>query len=486
MNERFVDREADLAELRGLAKGSGPHLALLYGRRRIGKTFLLDHAWEEDERFYFLAADTTPRQNRRELLRELAVWTGRDYELEDYPSWRTIFRLFVELAGERPLVVVLDEFQYLMGSEEGVVSQLNAVWDREVGGRDLTLVLSGSQVSTMAALEAGDSPLYGRVDWRKRLGPFDYLDAARMMPERWSARDRAYGYGIFGGTPRYLAALDEDEDLPDAVVRTFLSPRGEIHLQLEHLVEQEQGIRSPGEYRAVLTAVARGRTGVSEIADLAGLGDRRHVASRALDTLEELELVKRERNFGAGRTTPWRFRIADNTVRFWYRFVHPNRSRLQTGDAAAVWQHRVRPYLDTAMGGIFEEMARQGFMRFHEAWELPGAARWSRWEGQDRNRRSIEIDLVAELDDRTLLTGEVKWSSDPVGVELHRSLSRDLEDLANSGRGWANRALEPSSSAGRLYVSAAGFEDPFRRVGETNPAIRLVSLDDLYPDLILS
>jgi len=381
-------------------------------------------------------------------------------------------------------VVVLDEFQYLMGSEEGVVSQLVAVWDREVAGRDLTLVLSGSHVSIMAALEAGDSPLYGRLDWRKRLGPFDYLDAARMMPEGWSARERAYGYGIFGGTPRYLAAIEEDEDLAGAVVRAFLSPRGEVHLQLEHLVEQEQGIRSPGEYQAVLAAVARGRTGISRIADLAGLGDRRHVVSRALDTLQELELVRRERNFGAGRTTPWRFRIADHAVRFWYRFVHPNRSRLETGDAAAVWKHRVRPHLDTAMGGIFEEMARQGFTRFHEAWGLPGAAKWGRWEGQDRNRRSIEIDIVAELDDGRLLTGEVKWSRRPAGVVLHHDLSRDLEDLASTGRAWAHRALDPEGAAKRLIVSAGGFEEPFRRMGETNPGIRLIDLADLYPDLV--
>lgn len=479
---RFIDRETELHELRDLARRPGPRLALLYGRRRIGKTYLLDHAWSEDARFYFLAADTTPGQNLQELLRELAGWTGRELEPADYPSWRTVFRLFARLAEERPLVVVLDEFQYLMGSEEGVVSQLNAVWDREVAGGDLTLVLAGSQVATMAALEAGDSPLYGRIDWRRRLGPFDYLDAGRMMPETWSLRDRARGYGIFGGTPQYLAALDHDEDLAAAVIRTLLSPRGEIHIQLEHLVEQEQGIRSPGEYRAVLAAVAHGRTGISEIGDLAGLGDRRHVAARALDTLEELELVRRERNFGAGRTTPWRFRIADPAVRFWYRFVHPNRSRLETGDPAAVWEHHVRPHLDTAMGGVFEDMARQAFERFHEAWRLPAAAEWRRWEGQDRNRRSIEIDVVAELDDRSLLAGEVKWSREPVGEDVHRGLARDLEDLAGSGRAWAHRAIDPERPARRLYVSTGGFEDSFRRLAEAGAGIRLVGLEDLYPE----
>ncbi|MGH7572469.1 MAG: ATP-binding protein, partial [Gemmatimonadota bacterium] len=359
----FVDREPQISELRALADASGPRLALLYGRRRIGKTFLLDYVWGENRRFYFLAADTTADQNRRELLRELATWSGREIDPDDYPSWRTVFRQLAEIAAERPLVVILDEFQYLMGHEEDVVSQLNAVWDREVTGRNLTLVLCGSQVSTMAALEAGDSPLYGRIHWREQLGPFDYFDAASMMPRSWSDRDRAVAYGIWGGTPRYLAAIEPAEPLADAVRRTILSTRGEVHLQLENLIEQEKGIRFPGDYRAVLTAVARGRTGITEIADGAGLGDRRDVARRALETLEELKLVRRERNFGAGRTTAWRYRIADNAVRFWYHFVHANRSRIETGEIESVWEHAIHPGLDTYTGPIFEIMAKEGFRR---------------------------------------------------------------------------------------------------------------------------
>lgn len=475
----FVNRELQLHELRAHADQQGPRLALLYGRRRVGKTFLLEHLWDAGRRFYFLAADTTPEQNRRELLRDLAAWSGRELSLEDYPTWRTVFRLLSTLAADRAIVVILDEFQYLMGHEAGVVSQLNAVWDRELEGRNLTLILCGSEVSMMAGLEAGDSALYGRINWRERLRPFDYFDAARMLPA-WPPREQAYGYGAFGGIPRYLAAIDTEEVFDQAIGRTLLSPRGEVHLQLEHAIEQEQGIRSPGEYRAALTAVAGGRAEITEIADAAGLGDRRHVAKRVLDTLEGLELVRRERNFQASRTTPWRFRIADNAVRFWYRFVHPNRSQLETGEIGRVWEQRIRPALDTYMGKVFEDMSREAFVRHHERWDLPGIVEWARWEGQDRNRRSIEIDIAAKLDDGRLLTGEIKWSSSPVGFELHVGLTRDLEDLARSGRKWAHQALDPDAALGHLYVSAAGFTDHFRERAERNGRIRLVTLEDLY------
>ncbi len=107
---------------------------------------------------------------------------------------------------------------------------------------------------------------------------------------------------------------------------------------------------------------------------------------------------------------------------------------------------------------------------------LPGAREWSRWEGRDRNRRSIEIDIVATLDDNTMLTGEIKWSSQPVGFDVYNRLRRNLEDLGNSGQGWAHPALD-----GRhLFVSAAGFTDEFRAWAETNPNDRLVAMPDLY------
>lgn len=123
----FIDRERELAELRQLVERRRPAIALLYGRRRVGKTFLLEHAWEGRRVFYFLVADITAALNRAELLRELERWTGRPYPASDYPTWRTIVRAFVALAESEPLVVVLDEFQYLMGDADDIVSQFVAV-----------------------------------------------------------------------------------------------------------------------------------------------------------------------------------------------------------------------------------------------------------------------------------------------------------------------------------------------------------------------
>ncbi|MBI2865716.1 MAG: hypothetical protein HYX94_14305 [Chloroflexi bacterium] len=118
---------------------------------------------------------------------------------------------------------------------------------------------------------------------------------------------------------------------------------------------------------------------------------------------------------------------------------------------------------------------------FHRRWGFLGATEWARWEGQDRNRRSIEIDVVARLYDYRLLAGEVEWSIRPVGLDLHLSLSRNLDDLARSGRGWAADALSDETSACFIYFSAGGFTDDFRRMAREHGRIHLITLEDLYP-----
>jgi hypothetical protein len=469
----LVDRERERDALRRLAAAGERRLGVLYGRRQVGKTFLLSRTWERPP-FYFLAADSSPELNRRDLVLELARWSGRPLDPADFPTWRTVFRAFVDQAREGPLVVVLDEFQYLLRGEDDVPSQLAAVWDREAQGLPITLVLSGSEVSTMENLLGGAAPLYGRADWSARLYPFDYFDAARMAPGR-TPREAAYLYGVFGGVPRYLAAVRPSDSLDEAVVREFVSPSGSVHLQLSVLIEQEKGIRRPDEYRAVLTAVADGRTQVNEIKQAAGVDEP--AVRRALRILEDMELVRRERNFGAEAAAPYRYYLADNAVRFWHRFVVPNRSRLATGDARAVWTAQIQPLLDDYMGDAFERMVAQAFARMHARWGLAGPREWRGWQGRDRNRRPVQIDVVAELDDGTMLTGEVKWSRGQRGGDLHADLPRDLADLGSSGYGWARRALRDGHF---LHVSASGFEERFATRAAGDPRIHLVRLEDMY------
>jgi hypothetical protein len=291
-------------------------------------------------------------------------------------------------------------------------------------------------------------------------------------------RDAAYLYGIFGGTPSYLAALRDGEPLVDGAVRTFVANTGAVHLQLLTLVEQITGVRQPAEYRAVLATVEIGHTELNTIVQAKGLAE--HAVRRILEILErQLRLVRGEQNFAAVRRSPFRYRIADNAVAFWHALLVPHRSRLATtADSRAFWHAYIAPRLDTYMGPIFEQIVREAYTRYHERWNLPMARELGRWEGADRLRENVEIDLVGRLDDGRLLVSEIKWSTSPYGVTLHTGLQDKLRRLALSGQGWANEA----GDAEYLYVSAAGFTTEMQQFAASNQRIVLRTLDDLYPD----
>ena len=479
----FVDREGERAQLRELLERPGPSLALVTGRRRVGKTYLLINTWPEAQSFYYVAAEGTSEINRRELLQSVARHFGLDIEPADYPTWRTVFRLLYELRSPEPLVIILDEFQYLMGTGEGVPSQLNAIHDVHRDDRPFVLVLCGSAVGTMEQLNAGDAALYGRFARTIRVEPFDYFDAAALIPVS-THRERAVAYGIVGGTPRYLRALRADRRLSDNVATEVLAPGGQIRLQIETLIDQERGLRKPEEYKAIIRAIGAGKTGAQEIADYVGIGNDVTSLKRMLERLVDLGYVRTERNYGARRTEAIRYRLADPALQFHVKMVSLFRSELATYDPREVWEREIQPArLDSYMGGIFERIAEQGYQRHRQRLELPMVDSWSRWEGTVRPNhgkgapRSVEVDIVASLTNGHMLTGAIKWGDLSIGV--HAKHLRDLTVLADAGHPWAREALRPESPL--LYVTGGKLSPDFKvRAEEDGHPVITLTLDDLY------
>lgn len=506
----LVDREQEQMELQALLERGRPALALLTGRRRVGKTFLLAHAWPPGQLFLFTAARTTPELNRRQLLHDLAAWTGEELVPEDYPTWRTVFRLLVDVAERRAqvkppkrTVMVLDEFQYLADGDAGlagVASELNAVWEQlerrrplrasrdpavnAPGGRlsnafPFLVVLAGSAVATMEALAAGGAPLYGRFAWIHKLQPFTYWHAAELASFR-GLRERATAFGIFGGTPRYLAGIDTTRPLADNAAELLLSPRGEVRLLVETALDQEEGLRDASKYRAILRAVADGCTERNDVGQRAGLRND-HALREKLATLLELGYLEERRNSDAKSNEAVRYAIADAAFRFYHRFTAPNASVLERYAPASVWTSAVAPYLDSYMGLELERIATQAYDRLAPELDLPLVKRWGRWEGLDRARRPLEIDLVAPLVDGRMLTGAVKWDRSAIGVGVHRDHLAMLRRAADSGRAWGHAALKPDAPF--YYVAAGGFGAGFRKEVEASghPAV-CWSLTDLYKE----
>jgi hypothetical protein len=329
----------------------------------------------------------------------------------------------------------------------------------------------------MARLDAPDNPLHGRLDWKGHLDPFDYFDAAAMahFPK---LRDRALAYGIYGGTPRYLASVNVHRSLTTNVVEGVLSPAGAVRGQVETVVAQEHGLRDIAEYSATLNAIGAGATDRNEIAQQTGLANDFSLRTK-LEMLIELGFITAWRSFGAKANAPLRYRVTDPALRFYYAIVTRYRNELERDEPLHVWKTYIARELDAYMGLVFESIAEQAYTRRRSTEQLPTIREWGRWEGLDRDRQQIEIDIVARRTDGKMLTGAVKWNHRPITEAVHDKHVDMLRRLGESGHAWAREAL--ASEAILLYVAAGGFAADFvKQARRAGPQVVVWSLEDLY------
>jgi uncharacterized protein len=468
-------RVAEVAALRGVRAASGPAVVVVHGGADLGKSTLVRTAYGGRRVVHFLAAETTAGLNRRELLAALSGEPG-----SEAAGWEVVLEAVGRAVAGGVEIVVLDECQHLLAtaSDEAAL----ACWLAGPGSEArVVLVLCGSGgAAGVARLGAAGTPLAPWTALRVEVKRLEFQAAGLLLPGR-RPRDRAVAYGVFGGTPRFLAAVQPNDRLDERIRETLLASRGDVHQRLAGLLDRERGIRSPGEYAAVLVALAAGAVETEEVAVGAGLADRPHVARRALELGEALGWIVGERNHGAGERAPLRWRIADPALAFWYRFVHPHRARLDRGDLDDVWQRRIRPALDGHMAGVFRQMAAQALPRALDRWGLAAARSVGGWSGRDRNGRWLDVHLVVELEDGRVLAGLADWSAAAAEPDLHLGLSRDLAGLAAAGYGWAEAALDPRRG-GFVYFCAGGFTERFReRAGRSSP-IRLMELAAMFED----
>lgn len=343
----FVGRDRELAVLEEMASSKDAELFVLYGRRRVGKTELLQRLCEGRRAVYFLAAQVREKDNLRAFRDALKDGLGGDSLVEgiEFPDWSTALGFAAERAGDERLVVVLDEFPYLCDSSKGLPSQVQQFWDTRGKNSRLMLVLCGSQVSFMEKeVLAERSPLFGRRTGQRRLEPLEPADALAFFPN-WSVQDRLMAYGILGGMPAYLRRFDDSKTLQENLLREVLRPEGYLFDEVTFLLRSE--LTSPATYNSILAAVAAGSTKVGDIALTVGVDSP--TAGKYLHVLRELRLVAREipvTDPDPLRSRRGRYRIADRFVAFHFRHLQPHLSLVHAGRGARVYEEFIAPDLE--------------------------------------------------------------------------------------------------------------------------------------------
>jgi AAA+ ATPase superfamily predicted ATPase len=425
----FIGRRAELASLGEELKSAKASLAIVYGRRRIGKSTLIREAIKDRAHVFYQATRVTSSLNLESFKAEIAHGLGADDLLTGLADWLAVLHYLAHAAERNPgLTIALDEFPYLVDADPALPSIIQKFWDSGAArAGNLKLLLCGSMISHMEELLAERNPLYGRRTLVLDLGPLSFRDAAQFI--RYRAEDKLLACGVFGGTPFYLELLRGAETLQRNITRLLLTQTGNLVDEPVMLLQSE--LREVSRYATILTAIADGCTKHGDIIGrIKEISDSKTL-SPYLEKLERMRLIRIVRSMDAGpKERDRRYFIADPLVAFWHRFVRPNLSSIAQGFGGDVWRHQIAPRLDEFMGEAFEEICREHARRFsQETLAAPAQEVGRVWHAD------FDIDVAGKLLDGSMIYGECKWWKDPVGENI---LDQLIERASLTGYGRDN------------------------------------------------
>lgn len=480
---RVFDRDREWAGLVSYALDPGPgaRLGVVSGRRRQGKSYLLEALAAATGGLYFPAIEATEAVALRLFTEALIRYTGRPVRVP-FRDWGDAIPYLFSVVRDRPVPVVFDEFPFLVKASPSLPSILQReLGPGGAGGDSLArVVLCGSAMSVMGRLLAGQAPLRGRAGLEMLVRPFGYRDAATF----WGVTDPRLAvllHAVVGGTPAYrrefvrFDAPSGPDDFDDWIVRTVLNPQMPLFREARYLLAEETDIRDPGLYHSVLAAVAEGNRTWSGIANY--VGRRSPEISHPLNVLEDCGLLVREPDaFRTGRSS---YRIIEPLITFYQAIMRPEWSRLELGEAAAVWRDQRAVFLSRIVGPHFEALCRE--FALHAAPALFGAPAGEVLSGvvnDPANRTQIEVDVVVFAPGRPgeprriLSLGEAKW-----GQVMNR---RHVERLARARDLLAVKGYDTAHTVLACY-SGAGFAEELRAEAARQP-LALIDPERLYAD----
>lgn len=460
----FIGRKTELQQLNTLYKQDKFQCVIIYGRRRVGKTTLINEFIKDKDAVYFTGIESTSKDNLENFSRSIAALNNANTDNAPvYKDFRSALIDIDALAQNRKIVLVIDEYPYLARSYRPVSSLLQELIDTKFkNNANLFIILCGSSMSFMEKQVLGyQSPLYGRRTAQFHIRPFTFYEAAAYY-KNFSNEDLAVVYGITGGIPLYMSFITDTLSLKDNIINTFLTPSGYMYEEPFNLLNQE--LREPAMYNAIIRAVATGSSRISEIASKVGIENA--AATSYIDKLIELGIIEKEVPAGtAGKSRKSIYCIKDAMFRFWYKFIPENNILVQRNMPEAAWTN-IQPHINEYMGKVFENICADYLLENYT--NLPvqfqNLGRW--WGNNPKMKREEEIDIVAASNDKAILC-ECKWRNEKTDKDV-------LETLLE------RRKLLPWFNECYYYIfSKSGFTAACQQLANENDKVKLITYKDM-------
>ena len=477
-HESFLDRSADLARLEDWWSGDDRNALALYGRRRVGKSWLL-RRFAHGKPALLLVADRRAEapQLDRFAMSLAPLMNGVQPAL---PTVAALIEALYALAAERKLLVVIDEFPYLLPARDrdrdAVLTGIQAVME-ERDASHLKLIVCGSYIGQMTKLLRG--PLRGRLT-ALGVDPLTFAEAQPFFSDDASPAERIERYAVGGGMSLYLDELARGRSLRRRVCDRVLDPRGPLFNDPREVLEEE--FKAPGIYYSLLEELATGKKSLGDLAT--ALARRSTDLQGYLDTLREMQIVERTAPVTARQAARnHRYSLADGFMRFWFRFVFPFQEELKTGLAPAdLYSAEIADALADHVSPTFETLCRQWVRAEMGAQVTHVGPWWGKAHNELRregSRTSEEIDVVGLRGSAVTSVGERKWTRTPMGKHV-------LDDLDTYKVPAMRQAKIKFARNGPqiLLFARSGFADSLTSTVADRDDVRLVELDEMVADLM--
>lgn len=415
----FIGRENELNALERLYRSDKFEFAVIYGRRRVGKTALINHFIDGKKAIYFMGVESNEKQNLENLSKSIIEFSSGIQAETYFSSYQAALEYVFKLAEKKRIILAIDEYPYVARASKSLASTLQMLIDKYKDEPKLMLILCGSSMSYMEdQVLAYKSPLYGRRTAQMKITPFSFEECCTYLSDL-SDEDKALVYGIAGGTPQYLLQMSDKLSVEENIKNTYLNPTSFLYEEPVSLLKQE--VREPVIYNAIITAIATGASRMSEIATK--VGESTTTCTAYIKNLINLGIIKRETPYGEKTSKKTIYSIEDNMFYFWYRFVLENSSVIARGAANLVYK-RIETQLSDYMGRIFEEICTQYLWKQLLLGNMPiefiSLGRW--WGNDPRKRSQTEIDIMGEQDSNSAIFAECKWKNENVDLDVLETL----------------------------------------------------------------
>ncbi|HAN09139.1 MAG TPA: ATPase [Clostridiales bacterium] len=462
----FIGREYEIGKLEEYYKSDKFEFIVMYGRRRVGKTTILNELVKNKKNLYIAGEEFNEKTTLENFTKALIDYFDLPKSMPNFSNYKDIFDFIIEKAENERLVLILDEFQYIASTNNGFLSFLQNIIDQKLIKTKIFMIVCGSSVSFMEnEVLAYKSPLFGRRTAQFEINPFGIYEVAKFF-ENYNKEDIIKAYAILGGTPQYLIKFDDKLTIEENLKKNILDKSSYLFDEAKNILKQE--LREVNVYNSIIQAIASGYTKINEIATK--IGEERDKVSKYVKVLREIRIIKREISFGEDENTKKSYyKISDNYFLFYYRFVYKNLRLIEQGKIDYLYKDEIEIYFSDYIGHIFEEVCKEYLNKKNRNDETPFViANIGNWWGNNKEeKKQEEIDIVGNNRNKYVFA-ECKWKNEKMKLGVYKDLVRKSE-------------LVTSTATEKYYYlfSKSGFEEALMQESRKDKKIQLISLEDI-------